>query len=166
MSGFYILPNLSGTNPINGFNFFQVPTNASFTPIQSNNVNPNFRFYEWTPSEDFNTLVQAKKTANSTKNEAWQKILNAVLLYGPAVFGILQQSGVLNSSRDLRTGNINQDAFNRLNQGVGGDFSIDKLENFQNRNANILGLNTSTLILLGVGFLGFMIYSNRPQSKK
>ncbi|GAB3519497.1 hypothetical protein [Emticicia fontis] len=111
---------------------------------------------------DQTQLQQAKTQAGIKGDKLWEKILNGVIKYGDPFLTMLTKNGIIPNKnlQSVLKAQYDQNALAQLIAANGG--SIDKAPSqIVDRSANILGLSTSTWILIGAAILFFMLSKNK-----
>lgn len=111
---------------------------------------------------NFNQTVKNQFLTSKAKNSGkdFEKVLDYIFTYGDRALTILSKNGVI-PNKNLKSAlqsNYDQTALNEFLAANGGSLTATP-ENLKERSANtqILGLDTSTLVLIGAGLLLFMV---------
>lgn len=101
---------------------------------------------------------QVAKAKQSGKQ--WEKVLDYVFTYGDRAVSILSKNGIIPNKnvQAILQANYDQTALNEFLAANGGSLTATP-ENLKERSANtqILGLDTSTWVLIAAGVLLFMV---------
>jgi hypothetical protein len=140
-------------------NWASTPKNLAFAKVP---YTPSNGAFEWSSENDASPYVETQRQAVLGGNDRLKKVMDAILYYGPPILETLVATGVIKNAN--RPGQIDNDAFDDLFQKTGGELSQQKIEE-ANRSANILGIPTSTWLLV---ITGILIYTNfiKPNSVK
>lgn len=105
-------------------------------------------------------LQQAKIQATGKQDKLWEQILNGVIKYGDPFLTMLTKNGIIPNKniQAVVKAQYDKNALAQLMAANGGN--IDKApQTVVNRSANdkILGLDTSTLVLIAAAILLFLV---------
>jgi hypothetical protein len=120
-------------------------------------------------SESYDKILQANTTAQKSGNTFWQKALMLFAVYGPNFVAAFKGNSSQSSQNDILSGNIDKTALqNYLAQtgGTGNPNDLPSGSGTENRQATVLGINTSTLVLVGFGFLAYQIFKPETSGSK
>lgn len=107
-------------------------------------------------------LLKTQQTAANSGNPGWMKAVDYVFKYGGQALEILSKTGVIQNKNISALNSINAQNLNALLAKNGGSLTASPDNLNYDRSANtILGMNTSTVILIGFAFLAFMIYQKK-----
>jgi hypothetical protein len=163
---------------INDYNFGVVPASAGFQPVTTFANIDKSEIYDWGFSDDptdFNnfggddtTLLAAKEKATKKGDANWQRLINGALTYGIPVLKGLVDAGVIRNAnfKYLQNGQFDRNALANLLGQTNGELAPSKLDQANSRGANIFGINTSTLLLVGAGLLVYSIFKKEPKTSK
>lgn len=137
--------------------------NIPYSSGTTQQVSGQFNWGSYSGSFDPKTLVDAGNKANQTSDAKWLKAIDMVLLYGGKALNVLTSTGILknkNASNDqllqmLAAGNINR----ALDSSV-----YNQAAEQAARNTNLLGLPTSTWILVLAGTVVYTLLRPAPQT--
>lgn len=114
-------------------------------------------------------IVQALPIAEKSGNTFWQKSLMIFATYGPSFILALKGINPKVTTESVLNGTVDKDTIYKYQQATGGTGNPNDLPSgsgTENRQATVLGINTSTLVLVGFGFLAYQIFKPEASGSK
>lgn len=124
-------------------------------------------YYGYLGANDLTTtqytdLLKAQNNATVQGQNNWLKAIDYVLKYGGQALEILSKTGVIQNKNVAALNSINSQNLASLLAANGGQLGVSPENLNVDRSANtILGMNTSTVILIGFAVLAYLIYTKK-----
>lgn len=110
------------------------------------------------------SLVKAGETAAKNGDTKWLKVVDTVLVYGEQVLGILTRTGILKNKNASNDELLQAIATGNINRSLGTDVYNQAATDAASRSANLLGIPTSTWVLILAAVVVYMLL-NQPAVK-